>query len=100
MSYEDGLKELIQKCRVLKEELRTFLIDSGIKEFDGVEIRRAFSFDAGWFKIKHPGLADKFLKEETIITIRDIVDKKGLKKHAPEIYQDCLAEGTARLYGL
>jgi len=112
MSLE--LEELIQKCRVLKkevkvkdtelkklkEELRTFLIDSGIKEFDGVEIRRSFSFDAGWFKITYPNLADKFIKEETITTVRDVVDKKGIQKHCPEEYRDCLAEGTARLYGL
>jgi len=110
----EELKELVSQCRALKviveikndelkglkEELRTFMIDSGIKEFDGVEIRRAFSFDAGWFKITYPNIAEKFIKEETIKTVRDVVDKKGIKKHYPEEYQVCLAEGTARLYGL
>jgi len=108
------LKELISKCRALKaevgiknselkelkEELRVFMIDSGLNKFDGVEIRRAFSFDNGWLKLKYPDLAVKFIKEETITTIRDVVDKKGLQKHAPEEYKACLAEGTARLYGL
>lgn len=108
------LKELIEKCRVLKkevgvkgkelaklkEDLRTFMIDSGLKEYDGIEIRRSFSFDIGWLKVTYPKLAQQFVKEESITTIRDVVDKKGLQKHAPEEYKECLAEGTARLYGL
>ena len=108
------LKELINKCRALKvvvgvksaelkglkEELRTFMIDSGIKDFDGVELRRAFSFDHGWFKMEYPELAKKFIRQETVTTTRDVVDKKGIEKNAPEAYRACLAEGTARLYGL
>lgn len=110
----ENLHELIKKCRELKaevgiknikldelkEKLREIMIDSGLIEYDGIEIRRSFSLDIGWLKMKHPELAKKFVKEETITTIKDVIDKKALKKHAPEIYKECLAEGTARLYGL
>lgn len=108
------LRELISECRELKKEvaqkssnlnklkekIREFMIDSGVKEIDGVEIRRSFSFDQGLFKMKYPDLAEKFIREETITSVRDVVDKKGLKKHASEEYRSCEVENTARLYGL
>ena len=108
------IKELIQECRELKKELgiknqeltkmkksiRLFMIDSGIPEVDGVTTRRSFSFDVGMFKMKYPKMAEKYTREETITTIKGIIDKDGIRKYHPEEYKKCVVEGTVKLYGL
>ena len=116
------LKDLISECRAaktemgeisktlkyLKNQLRTFMIDSGIKEFDGVEIRRAFSsFDIELLRLEQPKLFERYCtrEEKLITTINNIISKKNMEKirvEHPELWNDIdyREEGTARLYGL
>ena len=122
MSEEKELKDLIIRCRSMKkevgrqtsilkemkEELRTFLIDSGIKKYDGVEIRRSFSsFDIELLRLEKPNLFERYCtrEERKIITMENLISKKMiklLKEEHPELWNDTdyRKEGTARLYGL
>lgn len=122
MSINETLDVLIQKCRALKaevdtktstlknlkEELRTFMIDSGLNEYDGVEIRRSFSaFDLELLRLEKPGLFDRYAgrEEHTIVTFENVITKEKLKllqKEHPELWNDSdyRKELTARLYGL
>lgn len=119
MTDFNELEDLIDRCRdakaetsamsktlkVLKEKLRVFMIDSGIKEYNGVEIRRSFSFDIGVFKIVYPELSKQYVKEETktITSTYDVFTKKNkekLREDHPDIYNDCNVENTAQVRGL
>lgn len=95
----------------IKEELRTFLIDSGIKKYEGVELRRSFSkFDLELLRLEHSVLFELFCEREKItipakITFNNTISKKNLEKlrdKHPELWNDVdyRKEGTARLYGL
>ncbi len=114
---ENELKVMIDECRrlkvevgeksknlrKLKEELRIFLIDSGLKNYDGVEVRRAFSWDTELFRIENPKLADIYILREERMVVDNILtskNKKKIKENHPDIYRQYLEEGTARLYGL
>jgi len=108
------ITDLIEQCRVLKkeinkknkklntlkEDIREFMIDSGIKEIEGVEIRRSFTFDQPLFLHEQKEIAADFKTEETITTINIKFDKKGLEKTHPELYRKYLIENTPRLYGI
>ncbi len=115
----DELKYLIAECRSvkaiadtsnkdfrkLKEKLRVFMIDSAIKEYNGVEIRRTFSFDVGALRLDYPELAKQYVKEETktVTSTYDVFTKKDkarLKEDHPEAYSECNIEGTAQVRGL
>lgn len=119
---ETELKELISMCRTLKgevgtktknlnnlkSELRTFLIDSGIKKCEGVEIRRSFSsFDIELLRLERFELFERYCtrEEQKTITFKNSISKKMLtllRDEHPELWndQDYRKEGTARLYGL
>jgi hypothetical protein len=119
------LKKLITKARTLKslvskntdilkkvkEELRIFMVDSGIKEFDGVVIRRSFSkFDLELLRLENPKVFEKYcIREEHIIPAHteyeNTITKKNLdklKETYPTIWNDpdYREELTARVYGL
>ena len=116
------LKELIAKCRTLKaevgiknselkrlkEELRVFMIDSGLNKFDGVEIRRSFStFDLELLRLERADLFERYAKREehTIITFENSITKEKLKllqKEHPDLWNDpdYRKERTPGLYGL
>lgn len=119
---EDELKTMIEECRALKaevgtknktlkkmkEDLRVFMIDSGIKTFAGVEIRRSFSsLDLELLRLEEPDIFGKYCKyeERTIVTFDSTITKKNLEKikeKHPTIWNDpdYRKEMTARLYGL
>lgn len=119
---ENELKTMIKECRdlkaevgtknkilkKLKSELRIFMIDSGIKNCDGVEIRRSFSsLDLELLRLEEPDIFGKYCKyeEHTIITFDSTITKKNLEKirlNHPNIWNDpdYRKEMTARLYGL
>jgi hypothetical protein len=116
---EDELNVLIEKCRnakkkadkindefaVLKEDLRTFMIDSGIKEHAGVQIVRGFSFDLGLFKMDHPKIYKLFVEEhvETVTKTKtkfSAKNKEKLRNEHTEIYRDIVVENTPQVRGL
>ena len=100
--------EINKTLKYLKDQLRTFMIDSGIKEYDGVEIRRAFSsFDIELLRLEKSELFERYCtrEERKIITMENSISKKMLKllrEEHPELWNDSdyRKEGTARLYGL
>ena len=122
METETELKDLINRCRSMKaevgrqtsilkemkEELRTFLIDSGVSKYDGVELRRSFSsFDIELLRLEKAELFERYCtrEERKIITMENSISKKMLKllrEEHPELWNDTdyRKEGTARLYGL
>ena len=119
---EDQLKEMIKQVRQqkavtdanteglkdLKDKLRVFMVDSGIKNYDGLEIRRSFSsFDIELLRLEKPKLFEKYCTREElkIVTFENSIDKKMLKllsEEHPELWTDpdYREEKTARLYGL
>ena len=87
----------------IKEELRIFLVDSGIKKYNGVEIRRVISFDAELFRLENPKVGEALYKKTETITVDWKLSKKNkdiIKTKYPDKYKSCLEEQTARLYGL
>ncbi len=117
---EIELKELIKQIRQqktiadasddvlqdLKEKLRVFMIDSGIKEYDGVEIRRAVSFDLELLRLEHPDLFEKYCTRIERITYKNEWNSVKLKEYFikthSEIYRDTdyFHEKKAGVYGL
>ena len=115
---ENELKKLIDEARdikkistrlaPIKEKIRIFLIDSGIKECEGVEIRRSFSsLDLELLRLEKPELFERYCQREehTITTFNNTITKNNLEKiqeEHPEIWNDTdyRRELTARLYGL
>ena len=94
-----------KELKKLKEKLRVFMIDSGIKECDGVKIRRTFSFDVGALRLDYPELAKLYVKEETktVTSTYDVFDKKDkerLREDHPDVYRECNIENTAQVRGL
>ena len=92
-----------EELKLIKEELRTFLIDSGIKEYDGVEVRRVIFFDAELFRLENPEIGDALYKKTETVTVDWKLSKKNkeiIKEKYTDKYKSCLEERTARLYGL
>ena len=92
-----------KELRELKEKIRVFMIDSGIKECDGVEIRRGFSFDIGMFKLEFPDLAKIYVKEVSTTTTKDVLSKKDkniIKEKHVKAYNECIIENTPQVRGL
>ena len=111
------LDDLINKCReakakandmnvsfnLLKEKLRVFMIDSGIKNYNGVEIRRNFSFDIGMFKMYYPKLAEIFVDVEIITKNKNVISKKNkeiIQKEHLSAFRECNVENTPQVRGL
>ena len=94
-----------KELKKLKEKLRVFMIDSGIKKYEGVEIRRTFSFDVGALRLDYPELAKLYVKEETktVTSTYDVFtkkDKERLREDHPDVYSECNIENTAQVRGL
>ena len=87
----------------LKKQIRAIMIDADLKEFENpdtglyMKCQRSFSFDIGMFKLEMPGFSASFITQETITTVKDILDKKRLKERYPKEYAKYLLENTARL---
>jgi len=89
----------------LKEEIRGIMIENDAKIFENKEIdltikcTRSFSFDFGMFKLDYPELTKQYFKEETITTtiVKDVYDKKKIKKEHSVEYKSCEVENTPRL---
>ena len=90
-----NLKEEISEKNSLlkktKEKIREIMIDSGLKEFEGVQIRRVFSsFDLELLRLEHPKVFERFAtrEEHTITTFENKITKKNLQilqKEYPEL---------------
>ena len=96
-----------KELKAIKEELRIFMIDSGIKEYQGVEIRRSFSFDVGALKMDYPKLYSKYVIEEEKTITKTTIDIKFPKKNKDklreehrEAFIDCNVENTPQVRGL
>lgn len=87
----------------LKQEIRGIMVLNDMKEFENpdtglyMKCQRSFSFDIGMFKMEAPGFSKSFITQETITTIKDILDKKRLKERYPDEYEKYLCENTPRL---
>ena len=85
----------------IKEKIREIMTTNDMKKIDDdlvhIKLTRSYAFDIGSFKLEEPGIAMSFIKEETTTKIKDVVDKKSLKKLLPATYQRYLIELTARL---
>lgn len=91
------------QLRSLKKDLRIFMIDSGIDEYDDIEIRRAFSFDVELFRLEQPKLFEVYAVREEVTSFRNKMTKANkdkLQKDHPEIYKEYIEEKTAQLRGL
>ena len=87
-------KEITQ----IKNDLRYEMTRREIKKINGViQIQYPKSFDYGLFKMEFPDLTKRYFTEETITTMRDVFDKKLIKKECPEEYKKCEVELTPRL---
>lgn len=93
--------------KIAKEELRTYMIDSGIKEYDGVEIRRTFSWDMGIFRKDYPELYKEYVVEEVKTVTQTITDvkfpkkmKDKFKEEQTDAYREIIVENTAQIRGL
>ena len=102
--YQDNkkqTKQLSEANKVLKEEIIGLLQQAGLSElFNEIYIVKYSipkSFDTGLFKMDNPELAKQFIKEKKVGTIVDVVNKKGLLKQYPAIYNQYLVAGTPRL---
>ena len=114
---EDILKVLINRAKLIKKEsnsinkelkeikerVRIFMIDSGIDKYDKVEIRRVFSFNVEFFRLKEPELFEMYASREEVTYFKNTMTKANkdkLKKQRPEIYKEYIEEKTAQLRGL
>lgn len=102
--YQNNKKQtnqLSEANKVLKEEIIGLLQHAGLSElFNEIYIVKYSipkSFDTGLFKMENPELAKQFIKEKKVETITDVVDKKGILKHYPALYNKYLVAGTPRL---
>lgn len=87
----------------VKEKLRGFMIDEGIGEYNGVVIRRTFSYDTGALKLEFPKLAKIYVEAITTTKTKDVISKKNLtimKAKHPEAYNSIRVENTAQVRGL
>ena len=97
------VKHESDQVKNLKEEIRGIMIENDLKNFYNGEnnltlkCSRSFSFDFGAFRMDYPKLTKRYFTEETITTIRDVYDKKKIKKEHPAEYQSCEVENTPRL---
>lgn len=119
-SEEKSLKSLIATVRAVKAEsnarkeafeevkdqLRIFMIDSNIKEYDGVEIRRQLSFDLELLRIEHLDIFEKYCDQEEKTVFKNTWKNKKMKalfmRDNPDISMDpdYRSEKTAGVYGL
>ena len=85
----------------IKEEIREIMTTNDIKKIEddlvNIKITRSYAFDVGSFKLEEPEVSKNFIKEETTTKIKDVVDKKSLKKLLPATYQRFLVELSPRL---
>jgi len=100
-------KEDVDKSyKKLQDDVRTFLIDSGLKEFDGVEIQRVMSFDYELLHLEHPDLFERYIDRYEKMAYKDSWKSEKLKKEFQEKYpdiwndKDYRTEKTARLKGV
>lgn len=97
------VKHETKQMNELKKEIREIMVKNDVKDFENEEFglsikcQRSFSFDVGMFKLEEKELAKEFVKEETIITVKDVFDKKYIEKYRPDIYRKYLVENTPRL---
>ena len=106
----DMIKECIEltaevdvKTALLKEkkdQLRTFMIDSGIMIYGGIEIRRVFKFQAEECRLEHKELALYWEERKRIDHVLTAKSKKILMKEHPVIYKKYVEEKTAQIRGL
>lgn len=89
-----------------KEQLRIFMVDSGIKEYDGVEIRRSISFDLELLRLEHSDLFEKYCEREEKTVFKNSWKNKKMKglfmRDNIEISRDpdYRSEKTPAVYGL
>ena len=85
----------------IKEEIREIMSANKITTFEDdvvkIKLTRSYAFDVGSFKLENPEVAKAFISEETTKKIKDVVNKKGLKKYSKVLYEKYLIELTARL---
>ena len=95
--------QLNEQIGDIKDAIREILQENDIKHFEDknadidIKITYPMSFDFGLFKMDYPELTKRYFTTETITTIRDVYDKKQIKKDCPEEYSLCEVELTPRL---
>ncbi len=102
--YQENKKaiELSKEAnKIIKEEIIGVLQEANLNEIHNEIYIVKYSipklFDAGLFKMENPELAKQFVKEETITKVKDVIDKKGILKHYPAIYNKNVVADTPRL---
>lgn len=89
-----------------KEQLRIFMVDSGIKEYDGVEIRRSIVFDLELLRLEHSDLFEKYCEREEKTVFKNSWRNKKMKdlfmRDNPTLSRDAdyRSEKTPAVYGL
>ncbi len=86
------INELQKDEKIYKSELRHLMKEYDIKYAgnDVVEVKVNYpkSFDVGGCRMDHAKEIDYFTTEETVTNINYIFDKKGFKKHFPELFEE------------
>ena len=104
--FKDKVKltaELNEQISDIKDAIREILQENDIKHFEDkeadidIKVTYPMSFDFGLFKMDYPILTKRYFTTETITTVRDVYDKKQIKKECPEEYGKCEVELTPRL---
>ena len=98
LTAELDAKDIVLKEK--KDQLRTFMIDSGIMNYGGIEIRRVFKFDAETLRLEHEEFANYFEVRERIDHVLNAKSKKIFMNEHPEIYKKYVSESTAQIRGL
>lgn len=95
------IKELQKDEKRYKGELRGMMKDYNLDyaKDDNVEVKITYpkSFDLGLCRMENPELIKIFVKEEKVITINEIFDKKTFKHLHPEVFEKYNIDLTARL---
>ena len=98
---KEQIQELQKEEKRFKRELRMFMknhdINNAKNEFVEVKINYPKSFDLGLCRMENPELIKYFVKEEKVISINEIFDKKRFKHLHPELFEKYNIPLTARL---
>ena len=77
LELKSQIKDLQEKEKTLKEEMRGIFIENNMNYFKNEEIEvklaRPYSFDIGYLKMKYPEIAKAFVKTKEITKKEDVV---------------------------
>ncbi len=104
LELKEEIKDIKKEEKRYKNQLRALMKKRGVKEIENdeisVQIRYPRSFDIGQFRHDYPEILDKYItiEKKMVETVETTLNEKDLKRFHPDEYEDCMVDGTPRIY--